>query len=671
VLVADFGLTMSVQAGAPIALAGTPKYMAPELFAGQAADARSDQFSFSVALCEALYGEGLGKAESHAKPLHATGIPKAVRRVLKRGMDRSPEKRYPSMTTLIGELERASRSARRWILAGLAALVVVFLAVVGGARLGRPPPAALAGPAPAPTAITDQPLPEGVDPRAAAIYQAGLHSLRGASNMLAIQSFYRALEIDPSLAAAHVRLIYFGGNDPEIDVGRTHYKAAYDLRFKLGARDRALLDALEPATRDPPEPSENVRRLSSLAESYPLDAEIVWYLGLATQWTGDWERSERAFDRALELDPQFALAPWVKANTQHYHGDNEGALKTLDRCLEISPTAASCLRVRGTLNGLRGSCDRALGDARRVVAVEPGGYMAYHALARALAASDEPTAAVEQALEQKWSLAPASEKSTIELTDRIQLALLRGEFSVAEAHARDLQSRIADVPAERPHGALVARLLDIYEETGNDEMAAAVAEDFLQRQGAWSSGPEDNANDVIANPLARALATVVRAGKLSREGADIVRQAWLARSQATLRPERGLFLWASAYAAPAETAAEARVALEVRSRFGVSEPRFDFPRAATLEAKVHLLAGDAVSALPLLTRSTAACDVLDAPVLKQRGFLLLGETKEQSGDRLGACAAYGQIVRRWANARPTSATAEEARGRALALRCGR
>src|SRR5690606_35900470 len=74
VFVADFGLARSADPMIPEAipasrsnptlprltamgsLIGTPKYMAPEQFMRVPADARSDQFSFCVALYEALFG---------------------------------------------------------------------------------------------------------------------------------------------------------------------------------------------------------------------------------------------------------------------------------------------------------------------------------------------------------------------------------------------------------------------------------------------------------------------------------------------------------------------------------------------------------------------------------------------------------------------------------------
>lgn len=126
------------------AVMGTPLYMSPEQHRGEPADERSDQFSFCVALYQALYGEQpyAGKtvvaladaviAGRMQPPPKSAKVPAHLRRILLRGLSTDPAQRYPSMDALLADLTRdPSRKLRRF---GIAATLVVLVAgaVVGG-----------------------------------------------------------------------------------------------------------------------------------------------------------------------------------------------------------------------------------------------------------------------------------------------------------------------------------------------------------------------------------------------------------------------------------------------------------------------------------------------------------------------------------------------------------
>jgi eukaryotic-like serine/threonine-protein kinase len=110
---------------------GTPGYMAPEQLRGEAADARSDQFSFCVALWEGLYGEKPAAGGTAPESAGATRVPDRLRQALVRGLAADPAIRYPSMAELLERLERDPGALQRRALAA-AGIVLVLGAVFSG-----------------------------------------------------------------------------------------------------------------------------------------------------------------------------------------------------------------------------------------------------------------------------------------------------------------------------------------------------------------------------------------------------------------------------------------------------------------------------------------------------------------------------------------------------------
>lgn len=153
VRIADFGLAVAGQseqeteperppgsaaAGHTSKHAGTPTYMSPEQVRGRDCDARSDQYSFAVALTEAVFRRPPPPAiERLADRTGALTLPtdppapQWLRQALTRALSLDPADRFPSMAALIDVLvETPKRRKRRALAAGL------VVALAGSTALG-------------------------------------------------------------------------------------------------------------------------------------------------------------------------------------------------------------------------------------------------------------------------------------------------------------------------------------------------------------------------------------------------------------------------------------------------------------------------------------------------------------------------------------------------------
>jgi hypothetical protein len=117
-MVGDLGLGKALDVSSRLTMiAGTPTYIAPEQAAAQSPDARADQYSLAALAYLLLTGrppfnhaslsDAMNPAALPPAPTPDRPFPPEVDRVLRRGLSREREDRYPTVTDFVRALDRA------------------------------------------------------------------------------------------------------------------------------------------------------------------------------------------------------------------------------------------------------------------------------------------------------------------------------------------------------------------------------------------------------------------------------------------------------------------------------------------------------------------------------------------------------------------------------------
>jgi serine/threonine protein kinase len=409
-------------------IAGTPQYMSPEVLQGAVADNRSDLWGFGVVLYQMLTGRSPFEGDTvfqisssilkdAAPPLPAS-VPRPLRALVWRCLEKIPEQRYASASEIQTALEHIqsrpaasafSRRTRIWMAAGVAALLV---SEVGWLYFKSTPVNMLS---------TGGPPSSNQEANDLFELAVSLSSVQNAIPQAQV-TFDRALALDPSFSEARrfrafyrvIHLLNGYSNDAS-----ELYQAEEELRrVAAEAPDLINLASSQAAVyvtlgRKELIPLDKLDR--SVAES-PAQSPAIWR-AIVHLLVDENEEAKELFLRLLKRDPVLGPPRQLLGEVLRSEGDTEGAIRAEQRVLEQAPANISAIWVLSTayLDQGNTSAARALLEEKR--SLFSGNYLWKHSWALMLAAEGKLDEA-RQAMDEQtlrfadvvfWSTTPTAD----------------------------------------------------------------------------------------------------------------------------------------------------------------------------------------------------------------------------------------------------------------------
>jgi serine/threonine protein kinase/Flp pilus assembly protein TadD len=396
ILLMDFGLSSLEQRQTNIA--GTPNYMAPELFQDGKATVTSDIYAMGVLLYFLVAGDypvhlgGLTLQEcldafAGRKPLMdlRPDLPESLLRTVSTATDIDPAKRFQSAGQLANALAESlgthapvetsapapprppSRQGLKWAFTGLltAAVLAAGSLVWYGSRQRPPHPANDSAALPG-TAANDQ-LLKAQDEL--------LHSYKESNLVDAAKGFESVFNSDPAnalaeaqLGAAHFALYRVHSHDLKLlDQARQESDRASRLDPELAAPHitMARIEAQEGRTDLAMQEIQKARKIQ------PNSAEVQGAFGEVYEAQGKMKDAMDAYQKAMYLAPDDWRWPVNLGVAKFSHGDIAESISLLETGKEKAPDNSLVYFDLGVARSQFNQIDQALADVNQAIRIEP------------------------------------------------------------------------------------------------------------------------------------------------------------------------------------------------------------------------------------------------------------------------------------------------------------
>ncbi len=238
-----------------------------------------------------------------------------------------------------------------------------------------------------------------------------------------------------------------------------------------------------------PKSKEAAEKALKLDDTSPDAHAALGWVKWVYEW--DWPGAEREFQRAIQLNPSYALGHGMYALYLDSLGRFEEASRELQVAGELDPVALALIRSAAEHFRFMRQYDRAIAENRRVLDMDPGFANAHESLAYAYANKGM----YEESIQELVQLAVADGQH--DLAETMKVAYTRGGYKGA------LKSRVKYYKDRRRAGSYVAFWDEAlaYAQLGNKDLALqALERAYAEREDITDLGANPSWDAIRADP---------------------------------------------------------------------------------------------------------------------------------------------------------------------------